>query len=384
MVNLEVTSKAPNQPPRGHSQRNRQARQIQSYEKNQRNRTGTVDSPCIPMRHRAATINMSARHDQHELLYGQFQVWQTARNIQQCPVLNTFLAWVRSAEEDDLVPEPPSDYFLPNSPQSAFVAQHNHSPWAKAKKPTQRPENSEDGGGLLSRQVHAVRKSRWISFAEPSAYPSEHWEGEKVDPQWLNQHLTDYSKPWLADHNEDDIEDGSGRYHAFRRKRKTWYKRMQQTILRNPMIPLVFRMTVFTFSAVALALGAAIHREAQMFDFSQGASALLAIIVDAVALVYILYITYDEYTGKPLGLRPAKAKLKVILLDLFFIVFQSANLSLAYQTLSDPDEACTPGDSGQLSDATDAGVCSKQKALASVLLIALIAWLNTFCVSILR
>ena len=110
----------------------------------------------------------------------------------------------------------------------------------------------------------------------------------------------------------------------------------------------------------------------------------MAIIVDAVALVYILYITYDEYTGKPLGLRPAKAKLRVILLDLFFIVFQSANLSLAFQALSDPDEACKPGESGLPSDATNAGVCRKQSALASVLLIALIAWLSTFCVSVLR
>ena len=203
-------------------------------------------------------------------------------------------------------------------------------------------------------------------------------------PEWLDKHFTDYSKPWLADHNEDDVEDGSGRYHAFRRKQKTWYKRAQQTILRNPMIPLVFRMTVFTFSAVALALGGSIHRASKFYKFSQGPSALLAIIVDAVALVYILYITYDEYTGKPLGLRPAKAKLRILLLDLFFIVFQAANLSLAFQTLSDPGEACKPGTSGQPSDITNAEICRKQQGLASVLLIALIAWLNTFCVSILR
>ena len=173
-------------------------------------------------------------------------------------------------------------------------------------------------------------------------------------------------------------------YHAFRQKQKTWYKRRQQTILRNPMVPLAFRMTVFTFSAVAASLGASIYYLSNVHGFSQGPSALMAIIVDAVAMIYILYITYDEYTGKPLGLRPAKAKLRVILLDLFFIVFQSANLSLAFQTLSDPDAACEPGDVGKASDQTDGDVCRKQKALASVLLIALIAWLSTFCVSILR
>jgi hypothetical protein len=205
-----------------------------------------------------------------------------------------------------------------------------------------------------------------------------------VTKRWLDEHFTDYSKPWLADHNEDDVEDGSGGYKAFRRKQRTLYKRAQHTVLRNPLIPLIFRMTVFTFSAVAVGLGGSIHQRSQYYRFSQGPSALMAIIVDAVALIYILYITYDEYTGKPLGLRPAKAKLRVILLDLFFIVFQSANLSLAFQSLSDPDGACKPGDSGQPSDATNGTICRQQMALASVLLIALIAWLNTFCVSVLR
>ena len=96
----------------------------------------------------------------------------------------------------------------------------------------------------------------------------------------------------------------------------------------------------------------------------------MAIIVDVVAMLYLLYITYDEYTGKPLGLRSAKSKMRLIFLDLFFIVFDSANLSLAF-------EAIGYGDCVQQ-------ICSRQKALASVLLIALIAWLLTFAISVLR
>ena len=96
----------------------------------------------------------------------------------------------------------------------------------------------------------------------------------------------------------------------------------------------------------------------------------MAIIVDAIAMAYLVYITYDEYSGKPLGLRSAKAKMRLIFLDLFFIVFDSANLSLAFETLSD-NRPC-------------AEVCGKQEALASVLLIALIAWLLTFSISVMR
>lgn len=37
----------------------------------------------------------------------------------------------------------------------------------------------------------------------------------------------------------------------------------------------------------------------------------MAIVVDAIALVYIIYVTYDEYSGKPLGLRSPKAKIRL-------------------------------------------------------------------------
>ena len=113
---------------------------------------------------------------------------------------------------------------------------------------------------------------------------------------------------------------------------------------------------------------------------------MMAIIVDAVALVYIVYVTYDEYFNKPLGLRSARAKVRIVLLDLFFIVFQAANLSLAFQGLSDISEGCksdSRGSSGSEGN-VDSSICERQQALASVLLISLIAWLMTFSVSVLR
>ncbi len=103
----------------------------------------------------------------------------------------------------------------------------------------------------------------------------------------------------------------------------------------------------------------------------------MAIGVDAIAIVYLLYIMYDEYTGKPLGLRSAKAKLRLILLDLFFIIFQSANLSLSFDSLIhffDDDYADVSGRQDY----------EKQRGLSAVLLIALVAWLSTFAVSIFR
>ena len=128
-------------------------------------------------------------------------------------------------------------------------------------------------------------------------------------------------------------------------------------------------MNVWSFSAVALALACSIHHITDECRIRATPSTNMAIVVDAVALVYLLYITYDEYSGKPLGLRPAKAKMRLIFLDLFFIVFDSANLSLAFEAIQ--------GD-------CISQVCTRQKALASVLLIALIAWLLTFSISVMR
>ena len=103
----------------------------------------------------------------------------------------------------------------------------------------------------------------------------------------------------------------------------------------------------------------------------------MAVVVDAVALVYLVYITYDEYTGKPLGLRSVKSKMRLIFLDLFFIVFNSANLSLAYEAQGgDMNDSC--------SDKAKEISHMEQVALAWVLLVVLVAWLLTFSISVMR
>ena len=148
------------------------------------------------------------------------------------------------------------------------------------------------------------------------------------------------------------------------------------------MIPLAFRSIVWTFSLIALGLaGSTYHQTNNDDNLVNTPSTKMAIAVDVVALIYTLYITYDEYTGKPLGLRSARAKIRLLFLDLVFIVFDSANLSLAFEGLIQVQGgACDPNAS--LQDQT--GICRRQQALASVLLIALIAWLLTFSISVLR
>lgn len=125
-----------------------------------------------------------------------------------------------------------------------------------------------------------------------------------VDSEWLIENGADYSRPWLAGAGEEDAD--VEKFNLWKSKRKTWWARAQRTVLRNPVIPLIFRSIVFMFSAVALALAGSIYHFTNTVSdqkLHNTPSTDMAIAVDAIALVYILYITYDEYTGKPLGLR---------------------------------------------------------------------------------
>jgi hypothetical protein len=142
---------------------------------------------------------------------------------------------------------------------------------------------------------------------------------------------------------------------------------------------------VLMFSIMALSLAGAIYHYSDSLGCDNNSSTWMAIIVDVIAVLYTIYITYDEYTSKPLGLRSHNAKMSLIFLDLAFIVFESANLSLAFQALTDEKWACREAldDSAQVCP-YHRSICTRQKALTATLLIALFAWLGTFTISTLR
>ncbi|KAB8237433.1 phospholipase D regulator [Aspergillus alliaceus] len=291
--------------------------------------------------------------------------------------LRSLPGWIQSVDYKE--PEGESSatsQLLPSHPNEAVVAQHNHSPYTTSKV------NYSSGGVSLDEE--RARESRWKNFSKSIAYPREPGAEEKlVTPEWLNENHTDYSTPWrgrLEDWGDEDTEDPLKK----KRRREIWFKRLHHTLLKSPIVPLVFRLTVWVFSLTALALGGSIQHMVHEYVHPQGPSALMAIIVDAVALVYLVYITWDEYTSKPLGLRSPAAKARLVLLDIFFIVFDSANLSLAFESLSTVSGACTVGEINQQVAPKNDAICDRQIALASVLLIALLAWLTTFAISVLR
>ncbi|KAI4199640.1 MAG: hypothetical protein LQ346_002529 [Caloplaca aetnensis] len=327
--------------------------------------------------------------DKHPAENDQAPLIQSRIQPQRDPhlVVRTVPTWVHVLEHNDEESIQATTRLLPSSLPSAQVAEHHYDPSERSNRPKpprgRLHDQEREWAPPLPKGHSTEHMSRWRSYINASAYPTTPGDrGEIFTHEWLARNGPDYSKPWMAGAGEGDMENGR----SFRTKRKVWWKRAQRTIIRSPLIPLVIRSIVWVFSLIALAVAASIHRLTYGKDVVQDtASTEMAIIVDAIALIYLFYITYDEYSGKPLGLRSARAKMRLIFLDLFFIVFDSANLSLAFE--AGHQEGVCKQELGEYSEIIvdrQPPLCGRQNALASVLLIALIAWLLTFSISVLR
>lgn len=158
-----------------------------------------------------------------------------------------------------------------------------------------------------------------------------------------------------------------------RRRAIAPYKRVWNFILRHPFSPLLFRMIVMITSLLALGIAGRIYHveDAEHKDTAERTQSIVAVVVDCVAVPYIGYMIWDEYTGKPIGLRSGVSKISLILLDLFFIIFKSASTALAFESLV-------------YHNVTESSVRRLAKALATFMLIGLMSWTINFTVNIFR
>ncbi|KAG5418111.1 hypothetical protein I9W82_004440 [Candida metapsilosis] len=163
--------------------------------------------------------------------------------------------------------------------------------------------------------------------------------------------------------------------------------------MQNPLLPLTLRILTLIFCAIALALACSIFVFSRnTYDgakVGQKASTIMAIVVQTCALVYVIYIAYDEYSGKPLGLRDPIGKFRLVMLDLLFIIFSSANLSLAFDSLYDDEWVCEIYKNPHGVELANqfpviSSICTRQKGLASFLFVVLVTWVLTFTISVVR
>lgn len=183
------------------------------------------------------------------------------------------------------------------------------------------------------------------------------------------------------------------KYMMSQQTRQQWKPKLMQILLNNPYVPLTLRFINFVLSVVALGLACSIFVESRKAspEINQQPSTIMALCCQTTALVYLVYITYDEYASKPLGLRDAKSKIRLIMLDLLFIIISSANLALAFNTLYDSLWLCQADDldrdflaSSPLFLPYNHTICSRQRGLVSFIFLSLISWVISFIISIFR
>lgn len=161
-------------------------------------------------------------------------------------------------------------------------------------------------------------------------------------------------------------------------------------------LPLAFRMIILFFSLISLGLAVRIFQNSRHFSnqlqssIPQQASTIMAICVNSIASVYTIYIAQDEFKSAPIGLRNILDKLKLIILDLLFIIFSSANLALAFNTRYDPRWVCSSyypidfkGTTSKVNPSVP-HICRKQEALSSFLFILLFSWVCCVIFSLVR
>ncbi|KAG7661560.1 uncharacterized protein J8A68_004929 [[Candida] subhashii] len=172
--------------------------------------------------------------------------------------------------------------------------------------------------------------------------------------------------------------------------RKQVLPSIKKIFLFNPLVPLILRILTLILCICALALAGSIYKlSRQDWDgqpIPQEPSTIMAVVVQAVALLYVIYIAYDEYSGKPLGLREPMSKMRLIMLDLLFIIFSSANLSLTFNTLYEQEWVCQKDTRPGVTDLFPVvgTICNRQRALAAFLFTILSLWVITFTISLLR
>jgi hypothetical protein len=190
-------------------------------------------------------------------------------------------------------------------------------------------------------------------------------QSEIIDIEALNRLQPNFNKEIELPLHDADRKRG-------RRRDAAFSKRMWRQILNSSFSPLLFRLVVIIMSTVALAIAIRIEEDTRVRgDGAERTQSIFAIVVDCVSIPFNGYMIYDEYTGKPLGLRSATSKMSLILLDLFFIIFKSACTALAFEHVV-------------YHEFGDEDILGLSEGLASVMLLGLIAWTVNLTVNIFR
>jgi len=240
-------------------------------------------------------------------------------------VVRSIPPWVHTENDDDdessqrqrLLPLP-----------SAIPASHHYlpAPPTQHKAPGRKWDHLRNAEPAMIDQPMQTNQQRWLPYMMSGPHPRGIEGARIVSDAWMDENMTHMNVPWEPSQQDQPSEKPKGFWllsparqrKTFRRIRVsrgsfhataiTWTRHSnisQRIILKNPYVPLVFRLLVLTFTLAGLGLGARVYHEANRITRVAGvncnkrASTYMAIILDSIAVPYICYITWDEYLSKP-------------------------------------------------------------------------------------
>lgn len=214
------------------------------------------------------------------------------------------------------------------------------------------------------------------------------WGGDKTlnEALYLDQSFLDEPRRhwWSRKPAEDDDSETTKTKRLNRLvpqyRRQQWGPFYRRVLLSDHYLPLVLRLVIIILCVVSLSLAANIYVRTKGKSGSSDPSTVMALCVQLCALVYLVYVAYDEFSAQPIGLRDPRAKMRLLMLDLFFIICSSANFALAASNLTDDRWVCRDRTVGVV----NSGACDRQSGLVAVLFVVLAMWVLTYAVSVTR
>ncbi|TKA30154.1 hypothetical protein B0A50_02873 [Salinomyces thailandicus] len=306
------------------------------------------------------------------------------------------------------------------APQNTRPNTRHYKPPPTHYKPGRKWDHMRSPSPPIISSPIADNQARWRPFMYSGPTSQEQEEQSRVVGQaWLDEHMPALGEGWKE---EDDMRvDGEqmqvwsgkglmygGRWLISPERQERSVRFFWRLLLKNPFVPLAFRITVLAFAVASLGVAATLYRNIEHVNHDESASnqcaarasTYMAICVGSIAIPYVGYVTWDEYMSKPLGLRSASTKTLLLLCDLYFLVFAASNLSLAFDALYDHRWACydenyvilqtgegnatNPVYSVPATCPNNSDICQKQRNLSGVLFVSLVTWLMTFSISVMR
>lgn len=237
-------------------------------------------------------------------------------------IVRSIPPWVHTEDDSDDESINQTQRLLPLT--NAVPASHHYlpAPPTQHKAPGRKWDHIRSAEPPLLDQPIDTNQQRWLPYMLSGPQPRGVPGARLVSDAWMDENMPHLTSTWAAAEPEKPLEKTKGLWLFTPERRSKTFARikvfvrstlcfccfltvLQRIILKNPFVPLVFRLIVLTFTVAALGLGARVFHEADAVNrqgegpCSKRASTYMAIVLDSVAVPYIGYITWDEYLSKP-------------------------------------------------------------------------------------